>query len=229
MTNHSGLFGTFSADIGTVPCKPGRWGLGLDPRAPSCFQSLYPLPGRRLSRVKLQPPSTTVHPRPAPPGGPHRQRILEEPSLRAPRGPARAGDAGAGTHGGTKRPGRGSFENTEEVDLGPGPRSDEEGGSEGGRAGIGRPQSSPASSGERGRRDGRRARRPRAATPRTLPPARRLRGPALQPDCDSQPGSRRRRVGRDRCPSRSRPLRPGHPAARAARSEGLPRPRHQGP
>lgn len=45
---------------------------------------------------------------------------------------------GAGTLGRTKRPGRGSFEKSKEVDLGRGPSSDEEGGREGGRAAGGR-------------------------------------------------------------------------------------------
>lgn len=50
----------------------------------------------------------------------------------------RAAGRGAGTLCRTKRPGRGSFEKSKEVDLGRGPSSDEEGGREGGRAAGGR-------------------------------------------------------------------------------------------
>lgn len=95
---------------------------------------------------------------------------------RAPRGSTASGLAGElagpalGTRGGTKRPGRGSFEPPEEVDLGRGPGRDGEGGSAPASEGE-------AGGGERGARGGRRPSRPPAGSARAGGGGSRMGGP----------------------------------------------------
>ncbi|XP_073661894.1 scavenger receptor class A member 3 isoform X2 [Tursiops truncatus] len=202
--------GTFSAKTGTVPGSPEvvrGWG-----RNPGILTLTVPLPRRwvrKRSRAKIESPQ--------PPGGPHRANDCSGraflappiPSAAAPGGgrwaglgafPAR-GDSGgavrgAGARGGTKRPGRGTFEKSEEVDLGRGPRSDEEGGRAGAR-GRGRPQPSPRRPPrEARRRHGRRGAAPPACDPADPPLGAPPPQPGLRRDSGTEPHSCGRRVGR---------------------------------
>ncbi|KAM9082076.1 scavenger receptor class A member 3 isoform 2-T2 [Megaptera novaeangliae] len=214
LTNRLGLprtegCATFSAETGTVPGNPedGRgWG-----RDPGILTFPVPLPRRwvrKRSRAKIESPQ--------PPGGPHRANDCSGraflappiPSAAAPGGGRRAGlgafpargdsggaGRGAGARGGTKRPGRGTFEKSEEVDLGRGPRSDEEGGRAGAR-GRGRPQPSPRRPPRKARRrHGRRGAAPPACDPADPPLGAPPPQPGLRRDSGTGPHSRRLRIG----------------------------------